>query len=337
MAPSKRQTKSAPKPPAIDPTKIPTPFTASPLRLRPFLDQLDPAKVYITHIDRHPPEYKKQIFTIPVILNAAIALLILWRTYSAGPTYLAILQTLFGYTSSATVDTLRTTRSEQVTILLRRVGMFALDFSVLYFLGVWPVTFFFEQPANPVSYRWKLGFRKEEVVVRVSRHWGSEDLMQGVKQGQENAFFKTRVLPAIDREFMKKTAYLMMGGSWDLDFQSMLDAHALVERKEVELQDLDRFVLTHMEGHGWVVWQWEGETDVIESRRQKVVKFKSTLTEMGKESLFWRWTEIVEECRDKDGGFTAEGQRVVVKRVQNEFEKEGVDFEEVVKSVGGLD
>ncbi|KAF7191987.1 hypothetical protein HII31_06632 [Pseudocercospora fuligena] len=318
-------------------SQIPTPFVKAPPSLTPFLERLDPSKVHITHIDRHPIPYKKNIFLIPVALNGIIALLLTWRLWIAIPKYWILLQTLLGYITTATVDPTTTTRKQQILILLKRTGMMAFDFLLFRFVGPWPLTFFLEQPANPVSWRWNLGFQKEEVVVRVSRNWNCDDLMAGVKQGEENAFFKTRVLPAIEPVFMQKTGYLMMDESWDLEFEVMCDAHTLVKRGEVKMEDLDKVVLAHMEGVGWLVWKWEGAGDVIEGRRKKVVAFKEKLTAMGKESLFWKWTEIVEEERDRDGGFTPERQQKVALRVQQEFEKNGVDFEEVVKSIGGLD
>ncbi|EME88774.1 uncharacterized protein MYCFIDRAFT_110798, partial [Pseudocercospora fijiensis CIRAD86] len=317
--------------------QIPTPFVKAPASLAPFLERLDPAKVHITHIDRHPIPYKKNIFLIPVALNGIIALLLTWRLWIAIPKYWILLQTLLGYITSASVDPTTTTRKQQILILFKRTGMMACDFFLFRFVGPWPLTFFLEQPANPVSWRWTLGFQKEEVVVRVSRNWGNEDLMEGVKQGEENAFFKTRVLPAIEPKVMLKSGYLTMNESWDLEFEVMCDAHTLVQRGALRMEDLDKVVLAHMEGVGWLVWKWDGAGDVIEGRRKKVVAFKEKLTAMGKESLFWKWTEIVEEERDRDGGFTPERQQKVAMRVQQEFEKNGVDFEEVVKSIGGLD
>ncbi|KAK4620858.1 uncharacterized protein CLAFUR5_10349 [Fulvia fulva] len=320
-------------------TQIPAPFTKAPSSLEPLLQRFDPKLVHITHIDRQPADYKKSIFLIPVLLNTTITALLLWRLYVAVPKYFTLAQTLLGYYTPLTVDTTSTTRKQQIGILLRRTLMFLLDFLLFRFVGPWPLTFFLERPSNPVHYRWKLGFRKDEIIVRVSRGWGTEDLMQGVKQGEENPFFKTRVLPAISREVMGKTGYLMMDKSWDLDFEVMLDSHELVKREDVKSKELDKVVFAFLEGAGWVQWKWEGEgqVDVVEGRRQKVVAFKETLGKMGKESLFWKWTEIVEEERDKDGGFTRERQERVAKRVQMEFEKNGVDFDEVVKSSGGLD
>ena len=320
-------------------TPIPTPFKKAPSTLLPFLERLDPAHVHITHLDRLPREHKQQIFLIPVLLNSVIALLLLWRLWIAVPYYWLLVQTLFGYATTATVDPATTTRGQQVRILLRRVGTMLFDFLLFRFVGPWPVSFFAEQPANPWLWRWRLGFKPHEAVVRVSRHWGTEDLMQGVKQGAENAFFKTRVLPAVEPGFMKKTGYLLMGASWDLDFELMLDAHALADRGEIKLEDLDGLVLAYQEegAVGWIAWKFEATEDVTEARRKKIAAFKETLTAMGKESLFWKWMEIVEDERLGDDELTPDRQKLVEMRVQNEFHANGLDFDDIVMSIGGLE
>jgi hypothetical protein len=318
-------------------SSIPPPFTTTPSSLEPLLTLLHPSNIYTTHIDRHPVDQKRNIFLVPVFLNLTIALILLWRVWAAAPVYYAIIQTFLGYTSSATVDLDHTTRQQQLWILFKRFAMFAADFLLFRFVGPWPLTFFAEQPVNPVTWRWKLGFKEEEVVVRVSRNWGQEELMKGLKRGEENAFFKTRILPAIERDQMAKTGYLMQNASWDLELQVMLSAHELVEAGKLSMKDLDKQVLVYQDGTGWLSWQWETDSDVVEGRRKKVVALKQKLTELGKESLFWRWMEIVEEERDGDGGFSVEGQKRVAERVSKAFEKEGVDFSEVEKSIGGLE
>lgn len=325
------------KPKQASKTSIPAPFTKAPASLDVLLQRLDPSKVHITHIDRLPAEQKRSIFLIPVALNGLIAFLLAWRLYYAIPKYWVLLQTFLGYITSATIDPEKTTRGEQVMILMKRFGMMALDFLLFRFVGPWPITFFAEQPANPVSWRWKVGFQKEEVVVRISRGWGTEELMKGVKQGEENPFFKTRILPAIEPVFMRKTGYLMMDKDWDLEFELMQDAHTLLKQGSFKAEEMDKLVLAFQEGVGWLAWRWETSDDVVEGRRKKVIAFKEKLTAMGKESLFWKWTEIVEEERDSDGGFTLERQKRVAKRVEEEFEKNGVDFDVVVQSIGGLD
>ncbi|CZT16335.1 uncharacterized protein RCC_02177 [Ramularia collo-cygni] len=316
-------------------SEIPAPFAKAPPSLSRFLERLDPKKVHITHIDRTRIDHKKNVFLIPVMLNGVIALLLLWRLYVAVPTYWILFQTLLGYLTPATVDPISTTRKQQIYILLQRTAMFAFDFFLFRFVGPWPITFFAEQPANPCYWRWMLGFQKEEVVVRVSRGWGTEELMMGVKQGQENPFFKTRILPAIEPVFMQKTGYLMMDRSWDLEFELMVDSHFLAFEKAFSLEELDKMVFAFSDGNGWLAWKWEGE-DVVEGRRKKVVAFKEKLTSLGKESLFWKWTEIVEEEREADGSFSPERQEKVAMRVQKEFEENGVDFDEVIKSIGGM-
>lgn len=270
-----------------------------------------------------------------------MALAILYRIYTAAPTYYNLFQTILGHASSpTTLDPATTTQREAVTALLTRSATFLFDFLVLRFLGPWPLAFFAAQPSNPCAWRWSLGgFQREEVIVRASRGWGVTELLEGVAAGEQNEFFTDRLLPAIERSFVReKTGYLMMNKDWELDFAAMLDAHTLVARKEVTFVDLDRVVLACLPGvHGWVCWRWEVEGDVIEHRRKKVVQFKDVLVKLGKESLFWKWAEIVEEERDTDGGFSESGQKKVVERVQAEFEREGVDFEEVVGKIGGLE
>ena len=61
------------------------------------------------------------------------------------------------------------------------------------------------------------------------------------------------------------------------------------------------------------------------------------MTGINKENLFWKWTEIVEQERDKDGGFSEAGQQKFMERVRDEFERQGVDFEEIVNKIGGLE
>lgn len=115
----------------------------------------------------------------------------------------------------------------------------------------------------------------------------------------------------------------------------MVDSHFLASERSFELEELDKLVFAFSDGNGWLAWRWEPE-DVVEERRKKVVTFKEKLTAMGKESLFWKWTEIVEDEREADGSFSPERQVKVALRVQQEFEKNGVDFDALIQSIGGL-
>jgi hypothetical protein len=203
-------------------------------------------------------------------------------------------------------------------------------------------SFFLERPANPVTWRWNVGIERGEVVVRVCRNWEGKDMMKGEKKGQESPFFKTRILPAIDNEAMDKTGYLMMDGNWDLDFGAMQDAHTLIKQGRIRMGELETLVLVHQDAlgyRGWLGWKFRDAKEEIpaEQQRKKLVAFKELLASQGKESLFWKWQEVVENERDASGGFTPEAQERVHKKVQVIFEKEGVDFDEALKAVGNVE
>jgi hypothetical protein len=319
------------------PSQYPSPFSKAPPAIEPLLPQLNPASVYITHIDRHPPPYKKQIFTFAVIVNTTITLLLLWRLYVAVPKYIALVQALLGYASTASVDPAKTTRQEQLWILFRRFVMLGMDYAIIQFVVPWPMSFFLEQPANPVTWRWKLGFLPQEVVVRVSRNWGEKELLKGSKVAAESPYWKTRIEPAIAMEFLRKTGYLMMDANFDLDFGVMQDAHYLVKEGKMKWDDLDRVVLVHSDGGGWLAYRFGTEGDRVEENRKKMMAFRDLLQGMGKESLFWKWQEIVEEERERDGEVTEETKRRIAERVGGVFEKEGVDFKEAMESVGEVE
>ena len=337
--PPKKTKQTTLKPPD---SQHPPPFSKAPSSLAPLLTQLDPAQVYITHIDRTQLHVKKQVFVFALLLNASIAGLLAWRAYVAVPKYLALTQTFLGYDSSATVDATSTPTNEKVWILLSRTAMMLCDYLLVRLVLPWPGSFFFERPANPVTWRWKVGFQKEEVVVRVCRNWEGRDMMKGEKKGEESPFFKTRILTAVEGETMEKTGYLMMDGSWDLDFGAMQDAHTLVKMGKLGLGEVDALVLVHQDAggyKGWLGWRFrelKGET-AEEERRRKLVAFKELLASKGKESLFWKWQEVVEAERSADGTFTPEAQEKVSKRVEEVFAKEGIDFKEAMESVGQVE
>lgn len=250
----------------------PAPFDKAPAALEPFVAQLDPAQIYITHIDRHRPDYKKQIFLFAVLVNTTITFLLAWRLYIAVPKYIALARTIFGYASSAMVDISSTTRKQQLAIIIRRTAMMVSDYLLFRYIGPWPLSFFAERPSNPVTWRWKIRFQPQEVVVRVCRNWTGEDLMNSNKKGGESPFFKTRIAPAIEPRFMEKTAYLMMDGNWDLDFGLMEDAHVLLKQEKIKSADLDKVVLAHQKGSGWLAWNFRvedsGARDVVAELRK---------------------------------------------------------------------
>lgn len=333
------------------PTSPPAPFSFPPSSLRPFLETLDKSHIYITHIDTHPWRFKRRIFSVPILMNIAIALLLAWRAYVAIPSYLAIALATLGSNNTAKVDVHDTDWTTLLDITVRRALMFLFDWTLLRFIGPWPLDFFFGAPANPTSWRRAVGFQDREVVVRVSRKWDKALLPGWVGdqkcEKEKEGVFRDRIMPAIEPKWLlAKTGYLMMDKNWDLDFAAMIVAHDLVSTSDqtgkLNLDDFRKTVILYSELHGgWLVWAVHkldaSAAGTQEVGRQKIVAFKDRLTAMGKENLFFRWIEIVQYESSQPGGFTPERQAVAMKKAKEAFVGQGVDFERFWKDVGGME
>jgi len=200
-------------------------------------------------------------------------------------------------------------------------------------------------------WRWKVGFRDEEVIVRQSRSWGAEDLLGAAegssgKAGGESPFFKTRILPAIDATRLReKSGYLLMDGDFDLDFYGMIAATQLLDRKTTSASSLRKAVFVYVgdltsevENGQWAVWDCSKLDEGSETEaRSKVILFKDKLTSMGKESLFFKWVELIQYESNAPGGFTQERQAAAAEKVKKMFQDQGVDFEELSRELGIMD
>jgi hypothetical protein len=258
-------------------TSIAPPFSAASDRLQPFLDLLDPAKVYIVHLDKLPVEFKRQIFAVPVLMNILIVVGLLWRWYIVVPKYLQLTTIIAGVNDPALAGVGSTFR-EKSWLTISRALMFAIDFFLIKIILPWPISFFLEQPANPVKWRRKVPFQDVEIIVRESRKWGAEELLQGQKVGEESPFFRARVLPGVEKNFLgKKTGYSMMGKDWDLDFANMINAAVLLEQKTLKAQDFEATVFAHDQARGWLEWVvYREEESTEDADRAKLVAFKVT-------------------------------------------------------------
>ena len=337
----------APKVPAA-PTSaaIPVPFEAATAALAPLLDTLDRDVVYITHIDKHPAFFKRRIFFVPVGLNTVLAALLLWRAYAAYPTYCNILLSFFGSPNETTIYYATTPWGALVRKVVWRMVVFLFDWLLFTIVGPWPWTFFLDSAGSPVMWRINAGFRDNEVYVRQSRGWGAEDLLgeadgSSGKAGGDSPFFKTRILPAVDATRLReKTGYLLMDGDFDLDFGAMIIATQLVDKKTVPLDELRTsvFVWVGSDTTGqWAVWSCGRLDEGAETEaRQKIVLFKDRLTALGKESLFFKWVELVQFESSAPEGFTMERQAATADKAKKLFEDEGIDFDTFIRDIGGL-
>lgn len=335
------------KPPTTSAHAVPAPFQPAPPNLSPFLSYLSKDSVYITHFDRHPSAFKKQIFAVPVLLNFAILMGIVWRIYFVLPWYFSLLAT---FSQGPTIMEQSFSRNI-VLAILRRVVTFVIDYVLITIVAPWPYSFFLEQPGNPVSWRLTAGFRHSEIIVRISRKWGSEDLMGGFKKGGDSPFFKTRLLPALMPPKMQKTGYLLMDKDWDLDFGLMVTATHLLDKSTVKEYQLDRRVFAWVgddQTGQWTMWDEKAFAEKTVERveemeeasttehREKIFQIQSKMQEMGKEDLFFKWVELIQYESTRPGGFTQERQLEAGAKVQALFEEHGVDLEEFEKAVGGM-
>ncbi|KNG49473.1 hypothetical protein DDE82_004937 [Stemphylium lycopersici] len=327
---------------------LPPPFTPAPVELENLLYTFDRSLVYVTHVDIHPAWFKRRIFYVPLLLNIGFVLILAWRLYAAGPHYRDILSSVLGNHNYTTIYW-DTTWGSLLWQVGKRMFMFLFDFILFRIVGPWPWSFFIEQPGNPVSWRWNVGFRNEEVYVRVSRGWGAKDLLGEAeggsgRAGSDNPFFKTRILPAVDKKRLKeKTGYMLMDADFDLDFFGMVAATQLLDRKDITLDHLRKSVFVYVgdpeaENGQWAVWECSKLDEGSETEaREKVIAFKDKLTAMGKESLFFRWVELIQYESNAPGGFTPEKQAAAAEKVKKMFEEQGVDFDEFSKEIGGMD
>lgn len=332
----------------------PAPFEYPEGKMKPFEDLLDPKHIYIAHIDTHPAKFKKQLFGVPVLMNIAITLLLVYRVYQIAPYYFKLVMTVWGYQTEYYIDVKNAEWSVLFDEGFKRTFTFMFDLMLTRFIAAWPWDFLFARPASAAAWRYSLGFRDKEVAVRRSRRWDAslpaDWLAQSAQhtQSAQSALqadappWTDRIMPAIKRSWIsQKSAYMMMDKSWDLDFSVMIASTRLVDTQQLALDDLRTQVWAHSQDYGWLVWPvWKLDEQADggnEKGRQKIVAFKDKLTAMGKENLFFRWIELVQFESEQPGGFTSERQQRAMSKARELFEEQGVDFDMFWSDVGGME
>lgn len=169
------------------PTTIypPKPFSRPSPKLSEFIKTLSVAHVYITHIDTKPRDFKRKIFLVPVAMNVLIIAGILWRIKHIGWFYMQICFSLMGRHNETTIDTANASMDVVIREILRRTMIFMIDLLIYTFIWPWPRDFFAGRTiGNPIAWRFGVGFRDKEIIVRRSRKW--DQLLGNVLDG-ENA------------------------------------------------------------------------------------------------------------------------------------------------------
>lgn len=328
--------------------------------MRQWLSELPKERAYITHMDLNPPEFKRQIFIVPVLLNLAFLALLAWRASVIIPWYIKGAKELWALRDGRLLEAFGGSFWNLIKSELRHFLSFLIDYVLVVIVAPWPYSFFFEGPGNPARWRLQIGFQGRELVVRQSRSWRVEDILHGDKKGDESPFWKTRVLPAIQMDKLSKTGYLLMDANWDLDFRAMMSGQKVLDERDVKENDLNGKMwcwwseTADTRTGQWVMWDFrhelfggpkagtestasstavEGDVDLDEGRRM-ILKFKEKLEEMGKEELFYKWVELIQFESSRPGGFTKERQVEAGAKVKQLFDQYQVDFEDFEERVG---
>lgn len=319
----------------------PAPFKRAPEHLQPLLAELSTNHVYITHIDSQPSDFKRKIFAVPVLMNVGILLAIFWRLKTIGPFYLQILYSLVGTPNETTIDRSQLTDREVAFTILKRAGSLAIDAIIYLFVSPWPWNFFVGRDVgSPVAWRLGVGFQEKEIIVRRSRDWGVglKDVTIEGSPGQQTLF--PIIWKAVDPSYMsEKTGYLMLNSEWLLDWNTILIAAELIEKKDLSMDDFKTTIYVYDEHYGWMVLitAVAGGSAKEEEGRTKITAFKDELTAMGKENLFFKWIELVQFESSGPDGFGPEQQAKTMKKAKAMFEEQGIDFDAFWTKIGGME
>ncbi|KAI1430727.1 hypothetical protein GGR50DRAFT_683445 [Xylaria sp. CBS 124048] len=321
----------------------PSPFKRPPEVLQPIIDTFDEKNAYIIHIDHKPAAFKRKIFMIPILINLSVVALFIWRVWYILPYYLSLLTSAMGHPNESTLDVDAMTWEEIFPQVGRRALTFMLDMLLFIFLWPWPVEFCFaQQHGNPVSWRWSIGFRDREIVVRRSRKWkeSTGDVVNDNEDGtnMSRSFFLSRIHAATTPLVLgEKTGYVLMDDEWDLDWAAMVDATTMVDKKMAAIEAFTLVVLLYQDEWGWLCVDLKGEANAQEENdgRRHIFTFRDALIKVGKEDLFYRWIEIVQYESSQPGGFGPERQEKAAVQIRELFAQHGIDFDKFWKdSVG---
>jgi hypothetical protein len=327
---------SAPKKKDLGP---PAPFKSPADVLQPLIDTLDEKHVYILHVDNKPASFKRQIFVVPVLMNVGLVALFIWRLYYILPWYLRLFTSTIGYANDTTMIAAELEWRGLLLEIGRRAAQFMLDFGLFMFVWPWPFEFALGQEhSNPISWRWSVGFREKEVIVRRSRKW-DKTIPDMMTKDAAKMTFMTNVSAATAPMYLEeKTGYLTMNKDWDLDWGVMIDATTMVDKKMAAIEAFRLVVLVYQEEYGWISLDMKlGDDTVEDERRRRVLLFRDALASVGKDALFYRWIELIQFESTQPSGFGPERQEAVAQQVRDLFKKEGIDFDEFWKESVGTD
>ena len=272
-------------------------------------------------------------------MNILIALGLVVRAYFAFPVYLALLIAMIGHSSESTVDVKQSDYGALLRITASRTLLLLGDYILFSLLGSWPWNFVFgneeSRYGSPSKWRWYMGFQDQEIIVRRSKKW-DKSLVPNWTLDDELTL-KYKIMPAVQKDKLVKSGYLLLDKDWDLDFAAMVNSHQLIEEGKLKLEDFGKAVMVYNQPtKSWMIWQI-GREDMPKTaeHRDTLLKFKDKLTAMGHEDLFYRWVELVQYESTMPGGFTEGRQATAMREARRMFGEAGVDFAKFWMEIGG--
>lgn len=329
----------------LQPTKPPAPFALPSASLEPFIETLDKKHIYILSLDTQTPSFKKNIFIIPIMTNTFLAIILLYRIYTVIPYYFEMASGVSEWTSA----------SLTLSIIMERFFNFAMDYFLYTVILPWPKEFLLGKKeditktrySSAVTWRIAVPFQDVEVTVRKSRSWDERVLTPDydivtTSDCPPREIFDEEVRQATSSEYMggamggkARTGYALMDRAWDLDWEAMTFAHELVAANQAAFSDFRLKVLVHSEAYGWCIWD-EGQEggESMEGEREKIVRFKNVWTGMGREGMFFKWIEVVQESGVVEWA-EVERKQELRTRAKKMIEDEGLNFDDVLDAIGG--
>ena len=334
---------------------LPAPFQPVTGEVLSFTDTLPENHIYIVHVETTPPGLRKQAFLVPVILNLIILSGLCWRLYYAVPAYLEQMITILGHETRWTVKPNALSWNDLGNILFYRTFLLSMDYVIFGFGGRWPLEFVFGDKygryAGPCGWKKYVGFsRSKEAVVRRGRKWDNpiyEKQVDRKKQSKpEKSWTKDEELAvyskcsdALRKDITSKNALSLLDKDWDLDYQAMIDATVLLEKKSMSYKDIDQVVLAPWQGR-WYCWYPHGlevgsEERSVTEKDEKLEGFKKRLAEIGCEDVFYRWIELIQYETSRPNAFTEERKKAVVQEFRKMLRSRSKDDEAFIALIGG--
>ncbi|CAL8578092.1 hypothetical protein XPA_003893 [Xanthoria parietina] len=139
-----------------------------------------------------------------------------------------------------------------------------------------------------------------------------------------------------------KSGMSLIDSEWDLYYSGIVAAHSLTSETSqwAELEKAGPVICVFDPAcEAWRVWRpWDDDdSNQEEEGGSKLRLFKDLLTAMGREGLFFRWVELMQYETHSEGAFTEARREKAIAASRTLFAGVGVNWDEVIDGIGGLD